>query len=74
MGKNKQGRGTISGVVDQAVIDLIDQRRVRLNLSRSMYLALIVQSWMDAGGPPVSPAEKTIAELEKIHLPPKKRH
>ena len=73
MGKNKTGRGTISGVVDQGVIDLIDKRRDRLNLSRSTYLSLIVQSWMDAGGPPVSPAEKTIAELEKINLPPKKR-
>lgn len=73
MGKNKEGRGTVSGVVDAGAIELIDQRRVRLNLSRSKYLSLIVQRWMDEGGPPVSPAEKTIAELEKINLPPKKR-
>jgi hypothetical protein len=73
MGKNKEGRGTISGVVDQGIIDLIDKRRALVSLSRSTYLSLIVQNWMDAGGPPVSPAEKTIAELAKINLPPKKR-
>lgn len=72
MGKNKEGRGTLSGVVDQGVIDLIDQRRARLNLSRSTYLSLIVQHWVDEGCSPLTPAEKAIAELEKIKLPSKK--
>ena len=66
MGKNAKGRGTLSAVVNEDVIDLIDERRDRLTLSRSTYLTLIIQQWIDSGCPPVNHAEKAIQALEGI--------
>ena len=64
MGKNAKGRGTLSAVVDEDIIDLIDERRERLSLSRSTYLTLIIQQWIDSDCPPVNHAERAIEALE----------
>jgi len=68
MGKNAKGRGTLSAVVDEKIIDLIDERRERLTMSRSTYLTLIIQQWIRSGCPPVSHAEKAIEALEGAPL------
>ena len=71
MGKNAKGRGTLSAVVDESIIDLIDRRREKLTLSRSTYLTLIVRHWIASGSPPVNHAEKAIEALEGVPQPKK---
>ena len=73
MGKNKKGRGTLSAVVNQPIISLIDRRRERITLSRSAYVTLIIQQWINSGCPPVSRAEEAIEVLEKVSHPKETR-
>ena len=60
-----EGSATVCSVISQGILDVVEERRAALTLSRSAYVGLILKRWKTDGFPPVSAADAAMQELKR---------
>ena len=62
IGKDKKSIGTAIAV---NIHDLIEERAISIGISKSKYVGLILDKWVEDGSPPISSADRAIKIVEE---------